>query len=298
MVKTENIDVTIREKDFVSSFTKNWKALMDILGIMRPIKKEAGTQLVSYNTSVTLANGTVAEGETIPESTVNITEAFKEDIDLQKYKKSVTAEAVTRYGADIAVVKSDEAFKNELQNKVLTDFYTFLRTGELTFSTTGLQKALALAKGKVLAKFQAARLTVTDVVGFANTNDVYAYLGDAAITVQTQFGMTYIENFLGYKVLFLCPDADIPQGKVIALPVENIDLYYIDPSTEFAKLGLVYTVDGETNLIGFHAEPKYDNATGASYATMGLKLWAEYLDGIAIGTFPVSTEGGSENTGA
>ena len=38
---------------------------------------------------------------------------------------------------------------------------------------------------------------------------------------------------------------------MIALPVENIDLYYVDPSdSDFAKLGLNYTVKGETNLIG------------------------------------------------
>lgn len=277
-------DVKVREKDFVTQFGKNWKALQDILGIMRPIKKEAGTTLRSYNTSVTLQDGDVAEGANIPDSTVTITEATKADIDLKKYKKTVSAEKVTKYGAEIAVVKSDEAFKNELQSVVMTDFYNFLKTGTLTFNAQTWKKALALAKGKVLSKFQAARLDVTEVVGFVNTNDVYEYLGDAEITVQTQFGLTYINDFLGYKTLFLCADADIPQGKVIALPVENIDLYYIDPSTEFSKIGLNYTVEGETNLIGFHAAPNYDNATGASYAMMGMKLWAEYLDGIAIGT--------------
>ena len=75
----------------------------------------------------------------------------------------------------------------------------------------------------------------------------------------------------------------IPAGEVIATPVENIDLYYIDPSdSDFAKLGLEYRVDGETNLIGFHANGNYSTAVGESFALMGMTLWAEYLDGIAV----------------
>ena len=35
--------VTIREVDFVSRFSRNWQALQDILGIMRPIVKAPGT---------------------------------------------------------------------------------------------------------------------------------------------------------------------------------------------------------------------------------------------------------------
>ena len=43
----------------------------------------------------------------------------------------MTIESVAKYGADVAVEKTDEAFLVALQNKVLTDFYTFLGTGTL-----------------------------------------------------------------------------------------------------------------------------------------------------------------------
>ena len=70
---------------------------------------------------------------------------------------------------------------------------------------------------------------------------------------------------------------------MIALPVENIDRYYVDPAdSQFGQLGLNYTVQGETNLIGVHVEGDYSRATGDMYAIMGMKLWAEYLDGIAV----------------
>ena len=255
---------------------------------MRPIRKTPGTKLVSYKASVdgTLQGGTtVAEGDEIPFTKMKVEPVSYADIEVAKYAKSVTLEAVTKYGADVAVEKTDDAFLVALQNKVLTDFYTFLGTGTLTLTETTWQRALAMAKGKVLDKFAGMDKNVTEIVGFANILDAYGYLGDKDITVQTMFGLNYVENFLGYRTLFLLPDKYIAQNKVIALPVENIDLYYIDPSdSDYAKLGLNYTVKGETNLIGVHVEGDYSRATGDMYAIMGMKLWAEYLDGIAIAT--------------
>lgn len=283
--KMANFTVTPREIDFVSRFGNNWEALRNIMGIMRPIRKQAGTTLTAYTASVTLQSGAVAEGDEIPYSLATVTEAAKADITIEKYAKAVTIESVAKYGAEIAVQKTDDAFLNELQSNVITKFYTFIKTGTLTSTPATWQEALAKAKGDVLNKFATMRKTVTDVVGFANINDAYAYLGAANITVQTAFGLNYVKNFMGYSTLFLCPTVDIPVGKVIATPVENIDLYYIDPSdSDFAKLGLEYVVQGETNLIGFKAEGKYSHAVGECYAIMGMALWAEYLDGIAVAT--------------
>lgn len=276
-------NVTAREQDFVSVFNLNWDALRRILGIMRPIRKAPGTALVSYTASVALENGNVDPGEVIPYSKATIVKSSMKDLTIQKYAKAVPIEDVEKYGAEIAIEKSDEAFRNQLQSNVLTDFYAFLNTGALTGAETTWQMALAMAKGKVLDKFNKMRKTVTNVVGFANVLDAYAYIGAADITIQTAFGISYIENFMGYSTLFLLSDPDIARGTVVACPVENIDLYYIDPGdSEFARLGLQYTTAGETNLIGFHAQGNYSTAVGESYALMGMTLWAEYLDGIAV----------------
>lgn len=276
-----------REVDFVSRFSDNWDALRNIMGIMRPIRKAPGTKLVSYKASVdgALKGGAVAEGDEIPFTKMKVDPVAYGDIDISKYAKSVTIESVAKYGADVAVEKTDEAFLVALQNKVLTDFYTFLGTGTLKLTEKTWQRALAMAKGKVLDKFAGLDKDVTEVVGFANIIDAYDYLGDKEITVQTMFGLNYVENFMGYRTLFLLPDKYINAKTVIALPVENIDLYYVDPSdSDFAKLGLNYTVNGETNLIGVHVDGDYSRATGDMYAIMGMKLWAEYLDGIAVAT--------------
>lgn len=283
-----------REVDFVSRFSDNWDALRNIMGIMRPIRKAPGTKLVSYKASVdgTLKGGAVAEGDEIPFTKMKVDPVAYGDIDISKYAKSVTIESVAKYGADVAVEKTDEAFLVALQNKVLTDFYTFLGTGTLKLTEKTWQRALAMAKGKVLDKFAGLDKDVTEVVGFANIIDAYDYLGDKEITVQTMFGINYVENFMGYRTLFLLPEKYIASKKVIALPVENIDLYYVDPSdSDFAKLGLNYTVKGETNLIGVHVDGDYSRATGDMYAIMGMKLWAEYLDGIAVATVGEQTIG-------
>lgn len=275
-------NVTAREIDFVTRFGQNWEALRDILGIMRPIKKTAGTQLVSYTASVTLAEGTVDAGEVIPYSKATVVETTKEDLTLQKYAKAVPIEDVDKYGAEIAVTKTDDAFLTELQTKVMDDFYTKL-TGD-TYALTGaystFQMAVAMAVGKVRDKFKKMHKDITSVVVFVNTLDAYAYLGGANISIQNMFGIEYVQDFLGAKTMIL--SSEIEQGKVIAIPSENMVLYYVDPSTEFSKLGLVYTVNGETPLIGFHAQGNYTTAVGESFALMGMALWFEYADGVAI----------------
>lgn len=285
---TAQYSTSAREVDFVTRFADNWDALRKIMGIMRPIRKTPGTKLISYKASVdgTLQGGTtVAEGDEIPFTKMKLEPVSYADIEVAKYAKSVTIESVSKYGADVAVEKTDDAFLVALQNKVLTDFYTFLNTGTLEVTETTWQRALAMAKAKVLDKFAGMDKDVTEVVGFSNILDAYDYLGDKDITVQSAFGLNYVENFFGYSTLFLLPEKHIARNKVIALPVENIDLYYVDPSdSQFGQLGLNYTVQGETNLIGVHVEGDYSRATGDMYAIMGMKLWAEYLDGIAVAT--------------
>lgn len=300
--------VAAREVDFTTRFSDNWETLRNIMGIMRPIRKTPGTKLRSYETvaKTALQGGkTVGEGEEIPFTEFEVKEKSYADIEIAKYAKSVSIEAVNKYGAAIAVEKTDDRFLVELQNTVLNDFYTFLKTGTLKGTQKTWQRALAIAKGAVLEKFAAINKDVTEIIGFCNIMDFYDYLGDKDITVQTQFGLSYVKNYLGYSTLFLMPSNVIESKTVIAVPSENIDLYYIDPSdSDFAKLGLDYRTSGETNLIGFHAEPDYSRATGDSYAIMGMKLWAEYLDGIAIVTVgasntaptvtPLSTDTASE----
>ena len=281
LTMSANIAVTAREVDFVTRFARNWDSLREILGIMRPIKKENGTELKSKSASITLQNGNVGEGEEIPYSLASVTEKTYDKIKLEKYAKAVSVEAVADKGAEAAIQMTDEAFLNELQGNILDRFYTYLKTGTLTSTETTFQMAVAMSIGKVIDKFKKMRRNTTNIVVFVNTLDAYKYLGAAELSVQTAFGINYIQNFMGAQTLIL--SSEIEEGKVIATPADNIVLYYVDPSNSgFEQLGLEYTVDGKTNLIGFHANGDYRHAVGESYALMGLTLFAEYIDAIAV----------------
>lgn len=285
LTKANDYAVTAREVDFVTRFAKNWEALREILGIVNPIEKAAGTKLTSYEATMKSAalqgGANVAEGDEIPYTEFEVNPVAYGDITLEKYAKAVSIESVAKWGAKVAVQKTDDAFLNELQANVMDRFYAFLATGTLTDTQATFQAAVAMSIGLVKDKFKKMHRNVTSVVTFINTLDAYEYLGAANLSVQTSFGLDYIKNFMGAQTIIL--SSEIARGSVISTPVDNIDLYYINPSnSDFAQLGLNYTTDGETNLIGFHANGDYSHAVGESFALMGLTLWAEYLDGISV----------------
>lgn len=281
--------LTAREVDFVTRFDDNWTALNAILGVMRPIRKSPGTRLTAVKASVALANTQATPGAVIPYSKASFVPVAYDDLNLELYAAATTIQDVEKYGAAIAVEKLDDAFLVALQGKVLQKFYTFLATGTLTGAASSWKAAIAKAQGAVLNKFAAMQKNITGLVGFANILDAYDYLADAQITTQTAFGLQYVKDFMGMQNLILLPESMIPRGVVRVTPVDNIDLYYVDPSDgDFARMGLTYTVKGETNLIGFHAKGNYNTAVGETYAIMGMALWAEHLDGIA--SFDVGTE--------
>lgn len=283
LIITNEIHATAREIDFVTRFERNWQHLRDILGIMRPIKKAPGAVLKSKYVEGALQDGNVKEGEEIPYSKFTVRENPYAEMSIEKYAKAVSIEAIKDHGYENAVQMTDDEFLFQLQTGVTGRFYDYLKTGTLTSSETTFQMALAMAKGRVENKFKQMHRNVTGVVGFVNILDVYEYLGAAEITIQNQFGFQYMKDFMGYNTIFLLSDSEIPRGQVIATPVENIVLYYVDPNeSDFARAGLVYTVSGETNLIGFHTQGNYHTAVSEAFAVMGLTLFAEYIDAIAV----------------
>ena len=285
LITTNDIQVTAREIDFVTRFERNWEHLREILGIMRPIKKQPGAVLKSKYAEGTLQSGNVGEGEEIPYSKFTVKEKTYAEMTIEKYAKAVSIEAIKDHGYENAVQMTDDEFLFQLQTNVTERFYDYLKTGTLTFTETTFQMALAMAKGRVENKFKQMHRNVTGVVGFVNILDVYEYVGAAEISIQNQFGFQYMKDFMGFNTIFLLSDSEIPRGQVIATPVENIVLYYVDPNeSDFARAGLVYTVSGETNLIGFHTQGNYHTAVSEAFAVMGLTLFAEYIDAIAVGT--------------
>lgn len=304
MTDQAQIQVKAREIDFVTSFGKNLQALLDILGITRMIRKENGSVLKTKKVKGNLKSGDVPEGDEIPLSKYTVEETNFDTIRIEKYRKSVSIEAIAERGYDAAVQSTDEEFKSDLTNVVSDRFYAQLKAGSLVGHESTWQMAFAMAIGKVVNKFQEMKRTATGVAVWVNTLDVYKYLGAADITVQTAFGFKYMKNFMGADVVFM--SSQIPEGVVIATPLNNMVAYYVDPGdSEFAKAGLQYTTDSTTGFIGFHVQGTYERAISDMFAIMGLRLFCEYLDAIAyisvggsdtqtLGTLNVTSEAGSE----
>lgn len=282
-IVSNDIQVTAREIDFATRFERSWEHLRDILGIMRPIKKQPGAVLRSKYATGSLADS-VAEGVEIPYSKFTVHEKHYAEMGIEKYAKAVTIEAIKDHGYDNAVQMTDDEFLYELTQNVTGRFYTYLNTGEMTDIETTWQMALAMAKGLVINKFKRMHRNATGVVGFVNVLDLYEYLGAADITIQNQFGWQYVKDFMGYNTVFLLGEDEIARGTVIATPVENIVMYYVDPAdSDFARAGLSYTTgETETNLIGVHAQGNYSTAVSELFALLGLTLFAEYVDAIAV----------------
>lgn len=268
----------VRDVDFTERFTTDLGTLMKMLGVTRKIEKRAGEVLKVYKVTGTLENGTVAEGEVIPLSKYQTTYTAIGEATLQKWRKVTTAEAISSKGYGQAVNDTNAKMLKDIQKGIRTKFTSFLATGTGSATGTNLQTALAQVWGKLQILFED---TSIEAVYFMNPLDVAEYLGNAQISTQTAFGMSYIENFLGIGNVILA--SDIPKGKIYATAAENIVLYYIPVSSADMAQAFDMTSDA-TGLVGIHTGATYDNLSAETVAASGVGLFAEKLDGIVIGT--------------
>ena len=270
--------VRAREVEFVNIFSENIKKLIEALGVTRKIPKQAGYTLKSYKATGTLENGEVAEGETIPLSKYQTVAVNYKEITLKKWRKATSAEAIISGGYDQAVQMTTDRMLLDVQKGIRGDFFTFLATGTGTATGVGFQAALAQAWGQLQVKFEDDSI---EAVYFMNPLDVADYLAKAQITLQTAFGMTYVENFLGLGTVIF--DSKVPKGTIYATAKDNIVLYYIPVNGADLGEAFDFTSD-QTGLIGIHETPDYSNMTASDTVVSGIVLFAERLDGIIKST--------------
>lgn len=283
---TELTDAKLREIDFVNRFSENITKLVEALGITRKIAKQAGTTLKSYKAQGTLQSGKVAEGETIPLSKYKIVPKTYKDIELNKWAKATTIEAVQKYGFEQAVTKTSDQMLLDAQKGIRKNFFDFLgeETGKSTVTGVGMQQALARGWGKLKVLFED---DVVDTVYFVNPEDVAEYLGSASITTQNVFGMTYIENFLGLGTVFT--NSSVPKGKYYATAKDNVVLYYIPVNGADIDNVFKFTAD-ETGYIGIHESSDYTNLTCLDTVVSGIEIFAERTDGVVVGSITAPTD--------
>ena len=278
---TENIttstDLIAQSIDFTEQFTGSISTLLQALNVTRMQPMAVGSQIKIYKSEVTKANGNVAEGEVIPLSKVTRKLADTKELAYKKYRKQTTAEAIQSAGFNAAVNDTDSKLLRSIQGDIKKDFFDFVQTGTTKTSGDTFQKAIAQALGQLAIKWEDD--DVQSVV-FANPLDFYTYLGDSNITTQTAFGLTYIQNYLGFNTIILT--GAVKQGTIAATASQNLNYAYAALNGNLNQ-AFNLTTD-ETGLIGVVHNSVTENA---SYETMALTsgvLFPERLDGIVVAT--------------
>ena len=277
----------VRELDFATMFGENINSLINMLGVTRKIPVTAGAVLKKLTVTGTLSSDTVGEGEIIPLSQYQTTWTTVGEITLNKYRKATTAEAIIKGGFDQAVNETDKRMILDIQKSVRAGLVASLDDDDATeVSGSTLQEVLAKEWGQLQVKFEDDAI---QAVYFVNPLDVADYLSTAQITVQTAFGFSYVENFLGLGTVIMTPQ--ITQGEVYATAAQNIVAYYIDVN-ESNGLGdaFEFTTDPETGFVGIHEDSNYTRLQNETVAVSGVTFFAEMPAGIVKGTIGADSE--------
>lgn len=206
--------------DMVSRLANSIDGLREVLGVTEFKTLAEGATVKTYKLTKNRKSTTVAEGAEIPLSKYSRTLDKTITVSLKKARTEVTAEAIQQYGRDVAINMRDEEFVLDTQYEILDAFYDKLTSSGTTTKVTvdSFQKALSSSWAKIRSTL--ARKNATPIY-FVSTDDVAEYLGGANITMQTQYGMSYIENFLGLGTVIVTPE--LSAGKVYATAKENIN---------------------------------------------------------------------------
>ena len=263
--------------DFVTRIAQNIVELQQLLGITDLVPMAAGTDVKIYKWTVEDLAEQVGEGEEIGLTKVKRTLANTITLDLDKYRRNTTAEAIQRVGRRIAINQSDEKLIKKVQKGIKGSLYTVLKAGTGTATGTNLQIILANLWAKLQGYYEDEDV---NPVYFVNPQDVADYLGTAQITMQNAFGFTYIENFLGLGTAIVSPQ--VTAKKPIATAKENLRGAYVPMSGDVAQT-FNLTAD-TTGLVGMTHSTKTGNATVDTLLMSCVKFFPEFQDGVFVGT--------------
>ena len=291
------------DQELIMRFTNEYNRLAEILGIFAPEVMAAGTALYQLKITGTLneqkdgdngasSGDAYVEGDLVALSKFSASKVPVGDLTYKPYRRMTTAQAIQKAGYGVAVMRTDNKMLVAVQNKIVADFFTFLANGTGTASGVGLQDTCAQVDAKLGDTLETNNDATAGIVHFMSRQDAADYLGKAQITTQTAFGMTYMQNFLGFTNVFLTNK--VAKGMIYATPIENIRIFGADFG-ELSQGGLVYQQDSN-GLIGVAHAPVYDRVSTETNILTGMKLFAEVQDYIVKGT--ISPSGSTGSTGS
>lgn len=264
--------------DFVSKITSNISELQKLLGITEMEAMPAGSYIKMYKMEVVNTPEQVGEGETIGLTKVERKLAKTIEVVLNKYRRNTSAESIQKNGRSMAINQSDEKLLAKIQREIKQAFFDVLLAGDGEAAGAGLQATLANAWGALNVHHEDEGATP---VHFLSPLDVADYLGNAQITMQNAFGLSYVEDFLGLGTVIVSPR--VPKGKTISVAKENLHGAYIPANSGDVANTFGLTSDS-TGLIGMTHQPITSNATVDTLAMSGVVFYPERLDGVIVGT--------------
>ena len=270
-----------RELDYVWRFQDDIRGLMELLGTTRLIPVVSGTVLTAYKATGELIDGSsVEEGATIPLSNFKTVKAFEKTATIKKYRKASSAEAILKGGYDQAVIDTNKKALSEAHKAIKNDLLTSLvpESGSTAASGVGLQKTLANACAKLAIKFED---TDYEPVHFVNPEDLADYLGSAQISLQSKYGLKYLEDFLGLGMVVVM--SGVTKGTTISTAKENIQGYFVNVGEDNGLEIFDFTTD-QTGLVGIKTYPTHNNMSVETVMVDGINFFPERVDGIISGT--------------
>lgn len=273
---TTRQELQLKSVDFVNQFTSNLSTLLKLLQVTRKTPLKEGETIKTYKTTVVDSGETAGEGEDIPLTQIKRELADTYQMEYIKKRKATTYEAIQAAGYNQAVTLTDNALIGLVQKEFKSKMFNPLKNGTGKAQGDTFQKALANSLGQLSATFEDTD-TSGSTIAFVNPLDFYEYLGETPITVQTIFGLNYIQGYLGFTTIIMT--TEVPQGEIWATVGQNLNLYYSKASDNGFD---AYT--DQTGYISILRDQINKNLTLETVATAGVAIFPERVDGIVKST--------------
>lgn len=265
--------------DFSEQFNRGIRGIREILNVTRELPVPVGGSVKIYTDEVTLDGGNVEAGEIIPLSKVVRTLADTIDMTADKRRKSVPVEDVMAVGYEKAIEQTDAALLRKLYANIRTGLISGLAQGTAAVSGNNLQATLAKAVAGVGAIFEDEDVESVAFISFTDLADYYA---DHQVTLESENGLQYLKNFLGFDVVIV--SNSVPAGTLYATASQNLVFAYSVIGGEVTRAFPAMYTDPEMPMIGILHDTQHERLTAETVTLSNTAIFAENLAGVVVGT--------------
>lgn len=263
--------ITAKAQDinFVNKFESDLHNLLTVLGKTEVQVMAPGTAFKIYKTSGTLSTAAVAEKGLIPDSGITVDDGTVVELTYKKYRNLTSIEKIGKVGYQTAVGATNTDMLKQVQKGIRKSIFDGLAKGTGTAKAKGFQAKVAKAAAEVAKKFEDEAGTP---VFFANPDDAYGFLGEKNFTLESQFGLSYLANFLGIGNVII--DSNVPAGTIYGTVSENLEVV----AANVGAIEGLEMVSDESGLVGIHNGARYENGALETICYSGLVVLPVYAD--------------------